>query len=207
MKTSIRAVTAIVLMGLGSVLARPALASCGSTDLSVPGPALDSGSLLRFGNPGDEKAADETGPGLRQDPDAHGWPWKVSIVGLWKFAFIAKGNARIPDGHVIDAGYVTWHSDGTELMNSGRPAITGSFCMGVWKQTAAATFKLNHIGLSWDSTGASFVGEAHIRETVKVARDGDHYTGTFVIEQFSTDGITILDRVTGVVSATRVKVD
>ena len=58
----------------------------------------------------------------------------ASIVGLWQVTFTSKGTSGIPDGTVVDAGYATWHSDGTEIMNSGRPPITGSFCMGVWKQ-------------------------------------------------------------------------
>jgi len=29
------------------------------------------------------------------------------IVGLWKIALIAEGNADIPDGVVIDSGYAT----------------------------------------------------------------------------------------------------
>src|SRR3982074_1334258 len=57
------------------------------------------------------------------------------IVGLWKFKFVSKDSPGIPDGAVIDEGYVTWHSDGTEIMNSGRAPSTGNFCMGVWKKT------------------------------------------------------------------------
>ena len=63
-----------------------------------------------------------------------------AIVGLWKFAF----TATTPFSGPFDAGYVQWHSDGTELMNSGRAPTTGSFCMGVWKQTGRSTYKLNH---------------------------------------------------------------
>src|SRR5262245_23104935 len=53
-----------------------------------------------------------------------------SIVGLWQITFTSKDTSGIPDGTVIDAGYATWHADGTEIMNSGRPPITSSFCMG-----------------------------------------------------------------------------
>jgi hypothetical protein len=42
-----------------------------------------------------------------------------SIVGLWKFKMIAKNSKGIPDGTEVDFGYATWHSDGTELTNSG----------------------------------------------------------------------------------------
>lgn len=53
------------------------------------------------------------------------------IVGFWKVKFVSEGNPGIPDGIVIDNGFVRWHGDGTEIMNSSRPPATGNFCMGV----------------------------------------------------------------------------
>jgi hypothetical protein len=134
---------------------------------------------------------------------------RAVIVGLWKFAFTAKGNGAggPPDGAPIDAGYVTWHADGTELTNSGREPKTGSFCMGVWKQMGPSTFGLNHFALSWDSTGTVFIGPTNIRETVTVDHTGNHYTGTFSIVQYATDEKTVLGGVVGVVSATRITVN
>ncbi len=70
---------------------------------------------------------------------------RASIVGLWKFTFVAEGNSgnpapfNPPDGATLDAGYVQWHSDGTEIMNSGRDPATGSFCLGVWKTTGPSS--------------------------------------------------------------------
>jgi hypothetical protein len=132
----------------------------------------------------------------------------ASIVGLWKFEFTAKGNAGgPPDGTPIDAGYVTWHRDGTELMNSGRAPNTGSFCMGVWEQTGPLTFRLNHFALAWDSTGTVFVGPANIRETVTVNRSGNSYAETFSLVQFATDEKTVLAHVVGTVGGTRITAD
>ena len=145
----------------------------------------------------------------------------ASIVGLWKFSFTAKGNTGAnapPDGAPIDAGYVTWHSDGTELMNSGRAPTTGSFCMGVWQQVGAATYKLNHFALAWEFDantppsapgvgGADFVGPGNIREVVTVARGGMSYQGTFSLVQYASDNKTILADIVGTVQATRVTVN
>ena len=128
------------------------------------------------------------------------------ITGLWKFSFTAKGNANIPDGAPIDAGYVTWHADGTEIMNSGRAPITQSFCMGVWKQTKSNTFKLNHMALSWDASGTTFVGPANIREQVTVDHSGNAYSGTFSITQYDTNG-NVLAHVVGVIAAQRITAD
>ena len=128
------------------------------------------------------------------------------ITGLWKFSFTAKGNDNIPDGAPIDAGYATWHADGTEIMNSGRAPMTGSFCMGAWKQTGDRSFKLNHIALSWDPSGTTFVGPANIREQVTVGRGGNTYSGTFSLTQYDTNG-NVLAHVVGVIAAQRVTAD
>jgi hypothetical protein len=144
-----------------------------------------------------------------------------SIVGLWKFAFTAKGNVSPPgppDGAPIDSGYVTWHSDGTELMNSGRAPTTGDFCMGVWKQIGASTYKLNHFALAWEfdvnapangpgEGGADFVGPANIREVVTVDRSGMSYHGTFELVQYNDDHTKVLADIVGTVKGTRITVN
>jgi hypothetical protein len=134
------------------------------------------------------------------------WP---AIVGLWKFSFVAQGNPDgPPDGTVVDFGYATWHADGTELMNSGaRSPQSSNFCMGVWKQTAPGTFRLNHYALSWTPDGSAYVGPANIKEEVTVSEGGRRYDGVFSIDQYDADGKTLLAHVQGNVSATRVTVD
>jgi hypothetical protein len=131
----------------------------------------------------------------------------AAIVGLWEFSFISEGNSGIPDGTVLDTGYAAWHSDGTEITNSGAHApMTGNFCMGVWKQTRHSTFKLNHFALAWDPTGTFFVGPANLRLEVVVARDRKSYSGTFTIDQYDTNG-NLLAHVAGNVTAQRVTAD
>src|SRR5437868_14202120 len=69
-----------------------------------------------------------------------------SIVGLWSFTFHAGG-------HTIDFGYAQWHSDGTEIMNSGgRAPSTENFCLGVWASTGTSSYHLNHWALSYDTS-------------------------------------------------------
>ena len=50
---------------------------------------------------------------------------RAPIVGLWKIQFILPGAGPMGEDVVIDDGYATWHSDGTELMNSSRAPMTG----------------------------------------------------------------------------------
>ena len=137
-----------------------------------------------------------------------------AIVGLWKFSF----TATTPFSGPFDAGYVQWHSDGTELMNSGRAPATGSVCMGVWKQTGRSTYKLNHFALSWafdastpstapGTGGADFVGPTNIREEIIVDKSGNTYQGNFILIQYAPDGTTVEATITGTVKATRITAD
>lgn len=143
-----------------------------------------------------------------------GFGFQPRIVGMWKIAFTAQGNGANgpPDGTSIDAGFQTWHADGTELMNSGRPPATGSFCQGVWQQQNWSTYSLNHWALSWDfdkTTGMPtvFVGPTNIQERVTVDYTGNTFSGTFSITQYAPDGTTAMGGVQGVVSGTRVTVN
>jgi len=194
MNTWIKSTTACITLALaGAVLAQQANAGCTAQESAKPtmAPALylqgdSTDGLLRVSD--EERAV---------------------IVGLWKFSFTAKGNGTggPPDGAPIDAGYVTWHADGTELTNSGREPLTGSFCMGVWKQVGTSSFALNHFALSWDSTGTVLIGPANVREMVTVDKTGSHYSGVFSIVQYATDETTVLAHVVGTVSGTRITVN
>ena len=135
------------------------------------------------------------------------WFLRDPITGLYQFSFVSEGSDGIPDGTVIDQGFVTWHDDGTEIMNSGRPAITGNFCMGVWRHTGLRTYKLNHEALAWSDDGTVFVGPANIRENIQLNHNGNSYSGNFLLTQYAADGTTILAQVQGTVSGTRVTPD
>ncbi len=166
-----------------------------------------------------EAQGESTQPSLvlisaHNDQDSDGDSNQPAIVGLWKFAF----TATTPFSGPFDAGYVQWHSDGTELMNSGRAPTTGSFCMGVWKQTGRSTFKLNHFALAWafdastpstgpGTGGADFVGPANIREEIIVDKSGNSYKGNFILIQYEPDGTTVAATITGTVTATRITAD
>lgn len=129
----------------------------------------------------------------------------AGIVGFWKAQFVSEGSNGIPDGTIVDNPFVQWHGDGTEIMNSTRPPVTQSFCMGVWRQTGIFTYQLNHFALSFD-TSNNFVGPAQIRENVTLDRKGNSYAGTFTIDQYDPDG-NLLAEVKGNVSATRITVN
>jgi len=60
----------------------------------------------------------------RLRPRGNRWPLEGEVRLQGKYGI------GIPDGVPLDDGYATWHSDGTEIMNSGRVPKTGSF---VWE--------------------------------------------------------------------------
>jgi hypothetical protein len=136
----------------------------------------------------------------------------VSPVGMWNLQFISQGNTTstpaIPDGALVDFGYAQWHSDGTEIMNSGgHAANTGNFCLGVWVRTGTFTYEVNHFALSYDPTSGNLVNKINIREQVTLDPSGDQFSGTFTITIFNAAGTQQVDKVTGNIAATRVTVD
>jgi hypothetical protein len=135
------------------------------------------------------------------------------IVGMWHVTITAQGNASgPPDGTPIDNSLVTWHSDGTELMNSARPPQDGDFCMGVWKKTGNNTYKLNHFAWFANDTAnapggiGNPTGPTRIVQRVTLSPDGTQYSGTFVLDAYDTKGRRVA-HIVGVIAATRISTE
>lgn len=136
----------------------------------------------------------------------------ASPVGMWNIQFVSLGNAAhnptIPDGALIDFGYAQWHTDGTEIMNSGgHAANTGNFCLGVWARTGMFTYEVNHFALSYDGASGALVNKVNIREQITLDPSGLQFSGTFMIYIFNAAGTQQVDHLGGTISATRVSVD
>lgn len=175
--------SAAALIGLGAIsYASSASAACGDGAMRQPASFMNdrdagsAGSLLltSFQNPGDH-----------------------AIVGMWSFTFVANGQT-------IDFGYVQWHSDGTELMDSGgRSPATENFCMGVWKQIAPSRYHLNHFALSYDNSGV-LNAKVNIKEDVTLGANGATYSGPFTLDVYDPHTNALLQHVAGQVTAQRV---
>src|SRR5215467_13944459 len=111
MKSTFNALTVAIGAVALTLLAVPAMAGCGDMTRQL-GP-------FELVQPDWEPLAQSQ----TLQADDRGWESHVSIVGMWKVQFISKGNTThnppIPDGAIVDFGYSQWHSDGTEILNSG----------------------------------------------------------------------------------------
>lgn len=120
------------------------------------------------------------------------------IVGLWSVRFVSGG-------HLIDWGYQAWHSDGTEILNSGgRAPATENFCMGAWAQTALNRFTLSHFALSYDAGTGVLNAKVTISETVALDSTGMKFSGPFTDTIHDPKTGAVLQTVSGTVEGQRV---
>lgn len=200
---------ATAALGLvGCLFAAPASATCGTPDLVQVGMSATGTQLAQVRVAKIATSLVATGPSSTVQ-DFHALEPGRAIVGMWKFTYVSLGNLNlgIPDGAVLDAGFQTWHSDGTEITNSSRPPITGNFCTGVWDYARpSSSYRLNHFALGWASDGTTFIGPVNIREQVAVDHSGNAFSGTFSIDQYAQDGVTDLAHIEGTITATRITV-
>lgn len=208
-----------IAFGLGAFgLASTALAGCGLTDSFSEPPhpryiePATGGLMPALYRPGSARFIR-----VADDHDRN-----ASVVGLWRVTLVSDGTAypaQIPFGVVVDFGTQQWHSDGTELLISGgRAPSSGDVCMGVWEPAGHRTYKLKHIALAYASSDtpaaqggpvvpAAYVGPGIIREVVTVSASGKTFEGTFTIDQYAKDEVTLLQHVAGKIVGDRVTPD
>jgi len=203
MRTIFKTVSSTLSAGLFLALSvSKASAGCGDvSNLNGPWVFAQPVSLARTSSPTTQNTATADAKGSSSP----------SIVGFWKVQLISLGNVThspsIPDGALIDFGYAQWHSDGTEILNSGGHApATENFCLGVWGTTGFQTFELNHFPMSYDATTGTLTNYLNLREMITLSPSGDSYTGTFTLLIYDTKGNQV-DHLAGTVTATRLTVD
>ena len=180
-QASIRA-SAAVFLGLAAVsYTSSASAACGDDTLSHPASWQ-----------GEQSGGHASDLFHRAGYESH------SIVGMWSFRMTSGGQTA-------DFGYQQWHSDGTELMNSGgRAPASQNFCMGVWRQTAPSHYHLNHLALSYDPSTGTLNARVNIKEDVALDPTGSSYSGSFTIDVYDPSGTTAVAHQSGQVTAQRV---
>ena len=191
-RTAITGILAMVSLALG--LVTEASAGC------VNPPGFKAGAF----QPISWQRAGEFGPGsplLVADLDAS----VDRIVGFWRVTYVTKGTPGLPDGTVLDDAFQQWHSDGTEIHNSQKPAASGNVCLGIWKKTGRSHYTLNHFFLGSDPTTNTLQNRNQIREEIDLDRSGDEHFGVFTIDAYDLEG-NLLGHLQGTVHATRITV-
>ena len=132
-----------------------------------------------------------------------------SIVGMWHVVFTAQSSNGAPVNFVLDDAIVVWHKDGTEIMNSSRPAQDGNICLGVWAKTGKSKYHLNHIPWAGNDPANAPYGignpQAGVQliEHVTLSPDGNSYSGMFTLTAYDSNkqpSVTF----TGVLTAKRI---
>jgi hypothetical protein len=136
----------LVTVTLSSLWVPVATAACGSSAQRLP-PSVSS--ALQLPPPLQEPASDGV---AAEEPDHRRGPL---MTGLWKTVFVSGGA-------VVNLGFNTWHSDGTEWSLDGSfPQTAGNVCPGVWERVGHRTYVtcIRHSTMrSWASRQLSFRG-------------------------------------------------
>jgi hypothetical protein len=125
------------------------------------------------------------------------------LVGFWYIKLTAEGNASgPPDGTVVDWGLQQFHSDGTEILNSG--SGPKRFCLGIWvKESGPPTYELNHFPLDFpDGTTLHII---NLREKFTLSRNHNSMAGTFTFDVYDAGG-NLLAHIAGDVAGHRITI-
>jgi hypothetical protein len=89
------------------------------------------------------------------------------ITGLWKTVFVSGGA-------VINLGFNTWHSDGSEWALDSTPGpVQGNVCPGVWEKVGRRTYATVHPAFNYDASGVNVTSIFIERLRVTISPDGE----------------------------------
>ena len=181
----------LVTVALSIVWVQGAAAACGSSNQRLA-PSVFSAVQLP------PPLQDATSDGVAgEEPQRGGGP---SMTGLWKTVFVAGGA-------VVNLGFNTWHSDGTEWALDGGPPAAGNVCPGVWERIGRRSYVTVHPAFNYDASNTHIVGIFIERLRVTISRDGKSYQGDFTWDSYDLQGNLLPDAsVAGTITGTRIRV-
>lgn len=175
MHTHVKATLAGLVAAGALVVAAPSFAGCAEATAQ---PAGWSGQLSDLHQPADFGGS--------------------SIVGLWAISLVSGGAQ-------VDWGYSEWHSDGTEIMNSGgHTPASGNFCLGVWRQSGPSSFHLKHFPLAYNPATGALAAKIILTEDVTVDRTDQTFVGTFTEDIYDPTGVSLQQHIAGTITGHRV---
>jgi hypothetical protein len=180
----------LVTAALSSVWVPGAAAACGSSVQRLP-PSVSSALQLP---PLQEPASD----GIAAEESERGEG--PSMTGLWKTVFVAGGA-------VVNLGFNTWHSDGTEwALDGGFPPAAGNVCPGVWERIGHRSYRTVHPAFNYDASNTHVASIFIERLNVTISRDGNSYQGDFTWDSYDFQGNLLPGSVVGRITGTRIQV-
>jgi hypothetical protein len=180
----------LVTAALSSVWVPGAAAACGSSVQRLP-PSVSSALQLP---PLQEPASDGI---AAEEPERGEGP---SMTGLWKTVFVAGGA-------VVNLGFNTWHSDGTEwALDGGFPPAAGNVCPGVWERIGHRSYRTVHPAFNYDASNTHVASIFIERLNVTISRDGNSYQGDFTWDSYDFQGNLLPGSVVGRITGTRIQV-
>jgi hypothetical protein len=91
-------------------------------------------------------------------------------------------------------------------MSPAYAPLRGDICLGEWIKTGPRIYRMNHFGISYDSTGLNLVGVARIQQWLTLDQKGMATSGIFTIDQWDESG-NLLAHIQGKVIGTRVTME
>ncbi|HWF76780.1 MAG TPA: hypothetical protein VN694_06345, partial [Caulobacteraceae bacterium] len=78
-----------------------------------------------------------------------------------------------------------------------------NFCLGVWQQTGAFRYHLNHYALSYDPASGLLNAKVTIKEDVTLGPGGQTFTGPFTLDVLDPKTGALLQHVAGQITGKR----
>jgi hypothetical protein len=123
------------------------------------------------------------------------------MTGLWKTVLVAGGA-------VVNVGFNTWRSDGTEwALDGGVLPAGGNVCPGVWERIGHRSYRTVHPAFNYDASNTYVVSIFIERLKITISPDGNSYQGDFTWDSYDFQGNLLPDSsVAGRVTGTRIQV-
>jgi hypothetical protein len=120
------------------------------------------------------------------------------IVGSWQLT-VNRGPQLPP------VKGLTTYTRGHSLIGTANLLVRGP-AHGTWEHVSGRLYADTHIFFRFDPSG-TFLGTQKIKETVRLAPDGDSYTAVAIADQFDPNGNLIASGLRATITATRINVE
>jgi hypothetical protein len=120
------------------------------------------------------------------------------LVGSWELT-VNRGPQLPP------VKGMTTYTRGHSLIGTANATVRGP-AHGTWEHVNGRLYADTHVFFRFDATGA-FVGSQRIKETVRLAPDGDSYTAVAISDLLDPNGNLTVGGLRATITATRIKVE